>query len=76
VSRPFASRRDLEVKNMVQVARCVAEAALWRVDSVGAHYRADASKAARPGRAQHSRVQRGSEKLKVKRKKLEVKSEK
>jgi L-aspartate oxidase len=68
VSRPFASRRDLEVKNMVQVARCVAEAALWRTDSVGAHYRADASKA-RPGRAQHSRVELGSEKVKVKSKK-------
>ncbi|MBI5776044.1 MAG: L-aspartate oxidase [Nitrospirae bacterium] len=69
VSRPFASRRDLEVKNMVQVARCVAEAALWRADSVGAHYRADAAKAARPIRTQHSRVQLGSEKLKAKRKK-------
>jgi L-aspartate oxidase len=41
VSRPFGSRRELEVKNMVQVARCVAEAALWRTNSVGAHYRAD-----------------------------------
>lgn len=41
VSRPFALRRDLEVKNMVQVARCIAEAALWRENSVGAHYRAD-----------------------------------
>ncbi len=69
VSRPFASRRDLEVKNMVQVARCVAEAALWRADSVGAHYRADAANAARPIRTQHSRVQLGSEKLKAKRKK-------
>lgn len=41
VSRPFAARKDLEVKNMVQVARCIAEAALWRENSVGAHYRAD-----------------------------------
>lgn len=69
VSRPFASRRDLEVKNMVQVARCVAEAALWRADSVGAHYRADAAKAARPIRTQHSRVEMQSKKAKVKRKK-------
>jgi len=73
VSWPFASRLDLEVKNMVQVARCVAEAALWRADSVGAHYRADAPKAAHPGRTQHSRVQLGGEKLKVKRKKLDAK---
>ncbi len=69
VSRPFVSRLDLEVKNMVQVARCVAEAALWRTNSVGAHYRADAPKSGRRVRMQHSQVQRGSEKLKVKRKK-------
>ncbi|HYM36898.1 MAG TPA: FAD-binding protein, partial [Nitrospiraceae bacterium] len=57
VGRPFASRLDLEVKNMVQVGRCVAEAALWRTDSIGAHYRADSPKGARPGKAQHSRVE-------------------
>jgi L-aspartate oxidase len=43
VDRPFASRGDLEVKNLVQVARCIAEAALWRENSIGAHYRADCS---------------------------------
>ncbi len=69
VSRPFASRRDLEVKNMVQVARCIAEAALWRTNSVGAHSRADYPKTTRPGWTQHSRVHRRSEMLKVKRKK-------
>ncbi|MFO0698523.1 MAG: FAD-binding protein [Nitrospira sp.] len=37
----LSTRADLEVKNMVQVARCVAEAALWRENSVGAHYRSD-----------------------------------
>jgi L-aspartate oxidase len=41
VDRPFGTRADLEVKNLVQVARCIAEAALWRENSVGAHYRAD-----------------------------------
>ncbi len=41
VDRPFRMRRDLEVKNLVQVARCIAEAALWRESSVGAHHRAD-----------------------------------
>jgi L-aspartate oxidase len=41
ILRPFKARSDLEVKNMVQVARCIAEAALWRENSVGAHYRAD-----------------------------------
>lgn len=35
------TRSDLEVKNMMQVAKCIAEAALWRENSLGAHYRAD-----------------------------------
>jgi L-aspartate oxidase len=34
-------RGDLEVKNMIQVGRCIAEAALWRENSLGAHFRAD-----------------------------------
>jgi L-aspartate oxidase len=54
VSRPFAGRQDLEIKNMVQVARCIAEAALWRENSVGAHYRADFPDGLRPGWEQHS----------------------
>jgi len=35
------SRSDLEVKNMLEVARCITEAALWRENSLGAHYRVD-----------------------------------
>ena len=35
------TRSDLEVRNMVEVARCITEAALWRENSLGAHYRAD-----------------------------------
>jgi len=58
VARAFSSRRDLEVKNMVQVARCITEAALWRANSVGAHYRADFPETKRPGWKQHSRLQR------------------
>jgi L-aspartate oxidase len=54
VSRPFALRRDLEVKNMVQVARCIAEAALWRENSVGAHYRSDYPKLDGPRWKEHS----------------------
>jgi len=54
VNRPFAMRRDLEVKNMLQVARCIAEAALWRDNSVGAHYRADFPDHRRPGWKTHS----------------------
>jgi L-aspartate oxidase len=57
VARPFGTRRDLEVKNMVQVAHCIAEAALWRENSVGAHYRADFPDKRRPGWGQHSRVE-------------------
>nr|MBI3612983.1 L-aspartate oxidase [Nitrospirota bacterium] len=41
LNRPFTTRLALEVKNMVEVGRCIAEAALWRQNSVGAHYRAD-----------------------------------
>lgn len=56
VSGSFAGRADLEVKNMVQVAHCVAEAALWRENSVGAHYRSDFPGSKRPGWKQHSHV--------------------
>ncbi len=56
VSGAFAGRADLEVKNMVQVAHCVAEAALWRENSVGAHYRSDFPGSKRPGWKQHSQV--------------------
>ena len=56
VSRCFQSRKDLEVKNMVQVARCIAEAALWREHSIGAHYRSDIPHAGRAGWREHSRI--------------------
>jgi L-aspartate oxidase len=59
VDRPFRSRGDLEVKNMVQVARCIAEASLWRANSVGAHYRADYPEVKRPGWDRHSNLERG-----------------
>jgi len=58
VARPFSTRRDLEVKNMIGVARCITTAALWRENSVGAHYRADFPEAKRPGWRQHSRLER------------------
>ena len=38
---PRLTRSDLEVKNLIQVGRCIAESALWRKNSLGAHYRAD-----------------------------------
>ncbi|MEK6584805.1 MAG: hypothetical protein AABZ24_00560 [Nitrospirota bacterium] len=44
---------------MVQVAYCVAEAALWRENSVGAHYRSDFPGSKRPGWKQHSQVSLG-----------------
>ena len=58
VARPFSTRHDLEVKNMIGVARCITTAALWRENSVGAHYRADFPEAKRPGWRQHSRLER------------------
>lgn len=56
VSKPFATRADLEAKNMVQVAYCIAEAALWRENSVGAHFRSDFPEFKRPGWRQHSQL--------------------
>lgn len=56
VSRPFAARADLEAKNMIQVAHCVAEAALWRENSVGAHFRSDFPQAKTAGWRQHSQI--------------------
>ena len=40
-SHPRLARSDLEVRNLIQVGRCIAEAAAWRKNSLGAHYRAD-----------------------------------
>ena len=56
LTKPFASRAALEVKNMVQVARCITDAALWRENSVGAHYRSDFAEGNRPGWRQHSQL--------------------
>jgi len=56
LTKPFASRAALEVKNMVQVARCITDAALWRENSVGAHYRSDFPEPNRPGWRQHSQL--------------------
>lgn len=56
VSGHYRLRADLEVKNMVQVAQCVAEAALWRENSVGAHFRSDCPESGRPGWNTHSRL--------------------
>ena len=35
------NRPGMETRNMAQVGQCIAEAALWRANSVGAHYRED-----------------------------------
>jgi len=56
VAHWYTERADLEVKNMVQVAHCVAEAALWRENSVGAHFRGDFPEAKRAGWKQHSQL--------------------
>jgi L-aspartate oxidase len=41
LNRNFITRRELELKNMLQVAMLVTEAALKRKKSVGAHFRSD-----------------------------------
>jgi L-aspartate oxidase len=37
----FATRRELELQNMIEVSQLVTEAAFLRKSSVGAHYRSD-----------------------------------
>ncbi len=37
----FATRRELELQNMIEVSQLVTESAILRKSSVGAHYRAD-----------------------------------
>jgi L-aspartate oxidase len=41
IQMPPFDRTGLETQNMIQVGLCVTEAALWRTNSVGAHYRED-----------------------------------
>jgi L-aspartate oxidase len=41
LQKPPFDRTGLETQNMIQVGLCVTEAALWRTNSVGAHYRED-----------------------------------
>ncbi|MDP2167421.1 MAG: L-aspartate oxidase [Thermodesulfovibrionales bacterium] len=41
LDKTFATRRELELKNMLQTAALITEAALLREGSVGAHYRTD-----------------------------------
>jgi len=58
---PFATRAALEVRNMVQVGRCITDAALWRENSVGAHYRSDFPEAKGVGWQEHSQIVMGDE---------------
>ena len=41
LNRKFITRRELELQNMLVVARLNTEAAVLRKESVGAHYRSD-----------------------------------
>jgi len=56
--RSLPRRGDLEVKNMIQVGRCIAEAALWRENSLGAHFRADFPNQEGNDWKAHSHIQR------------------
>jgi L-aspartate oxidase len=44
LNKPFLTRRELELKNMLTVSIIITEAALARKGSVGAHYRSDYKK--------------------------------
>lgn len=63
VDGPLRTRSDLEAKNMVQVGRCIAEAALWRENSLGAHFRADFPDRKGLAWKTHSRIQRTASSL-------------
>ncbi|MEW6213767.1 MAG: L-aspartate oxidase [Nitrospirota bacterium] len=41
LNKTFSTRRELELKNMLTVAKLITEAAILRKGSVGAHYRSD-----------------------------------
>ena len=41
IEKNYATRHELELKNMITVARIIVKAALTRKGSVGAHYRSD-----------------------------------
>ncbi|MCA9470637.1 MAG: L-aspartate oxidase [Nitrospirales bacterium] len=58
------TRTNMETRNLITVGRCTTEAALWRKNSVGAHFRSDFpiykglnwkvhSRSHRPGKAKH-----------------------
>lgn len=58
VERSLQTRSDLEVKNMMEVSRCITEAALWRENSIGAHYREDFPECKGSAWKIHSQIQR------------------
>ncbi len=60
VDRPLRTRRDLEVKNMIHVGLSIAEAALGRENSVGAHYRADFPSATGSAWREHRQLDRAT----------------
>jgi L-aspartate oxidase len=41
LDKTFRTRRELELKNMIEVSRVITESALFRRGSVGGHYRSD-----------------------------------
>ena len=55
---PLLTRSDLEVRNLILVGRCIAEAALWRKNSSGAHFRADFPSRSGLNRKTHSHSER------------------
>ena len=59
---PFHNRAGYEVKNMIQVGRCITEAALWRENSLGAHFRADFPEKKGRGWKTHSQLRQIPEK--------------
>jgi L-aspartate oxidase len=58
VQADLQTRLQLEVRNLIQVGQCIAESALWRTNSLGAHYRSDFPSTNGLIKKTHSRSQR------------------
>jgi L-aspartate oxidase len=63
LDKTFIRRRELELKNMIEVSKIITESAILRRGSVGAHYRSDYPEKGE-GWQRHITVKKGKEGLK------------
>ena len=41
LGKSLLTRENMETRNLIEVGQCTAQAALWRENSLGAHFRED-----------------------------------